>query len=118
MPVACSLLVKDGQLIRHKVFLLNPHPYVFPKNTLFNLVQRFSRKHLVDINIVAEPCEKDILELGVQNGDSVKKNTGIPSYIELIVLRGYHIALLGLAQLWPPAKVQWPPPLCGVGTFQ
>ena len=63
-----SLLVKNSQFMCREVFDLNPHPQVFTVNTLLNLVQRFSGKHLVDVNIVAKEREEYVLGLGVQRG--------------------------------------------------
>ena len=66
LEVEYSLLVKNSQLTCREVFGLDPHPYMFTVDTLLNLVQWFSREHLVDVNIIAEEHEEYVLGLGIQ----------------------------------------------------
>lgn len=43
----------------------DPYPHVFPMDTLLDLVQRVSREHLVDVDVIAEECKEDVLSLGL-----------------------------------------------------
>lgn len=60
------LVVESGKFMGREVVGLDPGPYVFSVNSLLDLVQRLSREHPIDIDVVAEVGEEGVLSLGAQ----------------------------------------------------